>query len=128
MEPFAGVTVGTTFGPVTFDVSESANDRYWEAAGITHSARDAGVLFPPMAANLTILAFQTVAPAPLLHTAQRLECRAVAVAPNSVTVIGTVTDRFDRRGREYVEVTTTTADSAGAVLWIAVSTFVEAGP
>ena len=125
--PFNGVAVGTAFGPVRYDVSEAANDRYWEAAGISHSARAAGVLFPPMAANLTILAFQTVAPDPLLHTAQRIECRAVAHAPTSVTVSGSVTDRFERRGREYVEVTTTTADARGTELWISVATFVEAG-
>ena len=125
--PFNGVVVGTPFGPITFAVSEAANDRYWEAAGISHPAREAGVLYPPMAANLTILAVQTVAPDPLLHTAQRLECRGLAHAPASVTVTGSVTDRFERRGREYVEVTTTTTDADDAVLWISVATFVEAG-
>ena len=125
--PFNGVAVGTAFGPVRYDVSEAANDRYWEAAGISHAARTAGALYPPMAANLTILAFQTVAPDPLLHTAQRLECRAVAHAPIAVTVSGSVTDRFERRGREYVEVTTTTTDAGGSELWISVATFVEAG-
>lgn len=125
--PFNSVVVGTAFGPVTYAVSGAANDRYWEAAGISHPARDAGVLYPPMAANLTILAFQTVAPDPLLHTAQRIECRAVAHAPTSVTVFGSVTDRFERRGREYVEVTTTTTDAGGSELWISVATFVEAG-
>ena len=125
--PFNGVVVGTPFGPITFAVSEAANDRYWEAAGISHPAREAGVLYPPMAANLTILAFQTVAPDPLLHTAQRLECRAMAHAPTSVTMTGSVTGRFERRGREYVEVTTTTTDADGTVLWISVGTFVEAG-
>ena len=125
--PFNGVVVGTAFGPVTYGVSESANDRYWDAAGISHAARDAGVLYPPMAANLTILAFQTVAPDPLLHTSQRLECRAIAHAPTSVTVSGSVTGRFERRGREYVEVTTITTDAGGSELWISVATFVEAG-
>ena len=125
--PFNGVVVGTAFGPVTYDVSEAANDRYWEAAGISHAARTAGMLYPPMAANLTILAFQTVAPDPLLHTAQRIECRAVAHAPIAVTVSGSVTGRFERRGREYVEVTTITSDADGSELWISVATFVEAG-
>lgn len=125
--PFNGVVIGTTFGPVAYDVSAAANDRYWDAAGISHSAREAGVLYPPMAANLTILAFQTIAPDPLLHAAQRLECRAMAHAPTSVTVSGSVSGRFERRGREYVEVATTTTDTDGTVLWISVATFVEAG-
>ena len=125
--PFSGVAVGTAFGPVTYDISTAANDRYWDAAGISHPAREAGVLYPPMAANLTILTFQTIVPDPLLHTAQRLECRAMAHAPTSVTMTGSVTGRFERRGREYVEVTTTTTDADDTVLWISVATFVEAG-
>ncbi len=125
--PFNGVAVGTPFGPTTYDVSEAANDRYWGAVGISHSAREARVLYPPMAANLTILAFQTIAPDPLLHTAQRLECRGLAHAPASVTVTGSVTGRFERRGREYVEVTTTTTAADDTVLWISVATFVAAG-
>ena len=86
------------------------------------------MLYPPMAANLTILAVQTVAPDPLLHTAQRLECRAMAKAPTSVTMTGSVTGRFERRGREYVEVTTTpTTDADNTIVWVSVATFVEAG-
>ena len=125
--PFAGVGVGTAFGPVEYKVSAAANDRYWRAAGIEHGARGAAFLYPPMAANLTILAFQTVAPAALLHTSQRIECHAAATAPSALTVAGTVTGRFERRGREYVEVTTTITDAADTRLWTSIATFIEAG-
>jgi hypothetical protein len=124
--PFAGAGLDTSFGPVTNAVSETANDRYWRAAGIDHPARDAGVLYPPMAANLTILAFQTIAPDPLLHTAQTLTSHAVGHAPAELVVTGTVTGRFAKRGREYIEVTTEIA-ADGTHLWTSVATFVEAG-
>ena len=125
--PFSGVTVGTTFGPVTYAVSEAANDRYWEGAGIEHPARDAGVLYPPMAANLTILAVQTVAPDPLLHTEQTLVAHTSAQAPADLEVRGAVTRRFAKRGREYLEVTTVVATDDGTHLWTSIATFVEAG-
>src|SRR6478736_6305874 len=104
--PFAGAGLDTPFGSVTYAVSEAANDRYWRAAGIEHPARDAGVLYPPMAANLTILAFQTIAPDPLLHTAQTLTSHAIGHAPADLVVTGRVSGRFAKRGREYIEVTT----------------------
>jgi hypothetical protein len=125
--PFGGVTVGTTFGPVSYAVSAEANDRYWHAAGIEHAARADGVLYPPMAANLTILAFQTIAPDPLLHTHQTLVAHAAAHAPAELAVYGQVSRRFAKRGREYVEVTTEVADGDGTHLWTSIATFVEAG-
>jgi hypothetical protein len=121
------VTVGTAFGPVAYTVSEAANDRYWRAAGIEHPSRDAGVLYPPMAANLTILAFQTVAPDPLLHTHQTLVAHAIGHAPADLEVYGQVSRRFAKRGREYVEVTTEVATADGTHLWTSIATFVEAG-
>ncbi len=117
---------GDAFGPVVYEVSEPANDRYWQAAGVEHSTRDAGFLYPPMAANLTILALQTVAPAPLLHTHQRLVCHRAAPAPAPLTVTGTVTARFTRRGREYLEVTAEVTTD-GCPLWTSVATFIAAG-
>jgi hypothetical protein len=117
---------GTLFGPVTYTVSEAANDRYWRAAGIEHPARTAGFLYPPMAANLTILAFQTIAPGPLLHTHQTLVAHAAATAPADLEVYGQVSRRFAKRDREYIEVTTEIAAN-GTHLWTSIATFVEAG-
>lgn len=123
----AGIVPDTPFGPVTYAVSTAANDRYWEAAGIDHPARAAGVLYPPMAANLTIIGLQTVDPAPLLHTAQRLVAHRRATAPADLVVTGSVTGRTHKRGREYVEVTAEITTSDGEPLWTSVATFVAAG-
>jgi hypothetical protein len=125
--PFSGAVVGTTFGPVRYEVSEAANDRYWEGAGLVHPARTAGFLYPPMAANLTILAFQTVVPAPLLHTHQTLVAHGAAHAPAALVVAGVVSRRFAKRGREYVEVATEIGTDDDLHLWTSIATFVEAG-
>jgi hypothetical protein len=124
--PFAGLGLDATFGPVGYAVSETANDRYWRAAGIEHPARDAGILYPPMATNLTILAFQTILPDPLLQTAQTLRSHAVRHAPADLIVTGAVTGRFAKRGREYIEVTAEITTD-GTRLWTSVATFVGAG-
>ena len=80
-----------------------------------------------MAANLTILAFQTIAPGPLLHTHQTLVAHTAAHAPADLEVYGQVSRRFAKRGREYVEVTTEVATADGTQLWTSIATFVEAG-
>lgn len=123
----ARISADTPFGPVTYAVSEAANDRYWDAAGIDHPARRAGVLYPPMAANLTIIGLQTVDPTPLLHTAQRLVVHRRATAPAELVVTGSVTGRTEKRGREYREVTAEITTADGEPLWTSVATFVTAG-
>jgi hypothetical protein len=80
-----------------------------------------------MAANLTILAFQTVAPDPLLHTEQTLVAHHAGTAPAELVVTGEVTRRFAKRGREYVEVTTHIETDDATHLWTSIATFVEAG-
>jgi acyl-coenzyme A synthetase/AMP-(fatty) acid ligase len=125
-DDFSGLVARDRFGPVEYDVSVPASDRYWQAAGIHHPARTAGFLYPPMAANLTMLAVQTVAFNPLLHTHQTLVCHQAVRAPATLTVSGSVTGRFERRGREYLEVTAEIT-AAGEPLWTSVATFTAAG-
>src|SRR4051794_41820825 len=72
VSPFGGAVAGTELRPLRITVSAAANERYWASAGVDHPALRQGALYPPVAANLTILLFQTVATRPLLHTSQRL--------------------------------------------------------
>ena len=112
-----------------FTVSRAANERYWRSAGVDHPLLEAGALYPPIAANLTILLFQTVAPRPLLHTAQRLVChRSAPAGPAISTVAGLVAERFAKRGREYAVVeaeVTLAAPTADSPLWTSTATFCE---
>src|SRR5919106_5778377 len=94
---FAGVDVGTPLGPVNFTVSAAANERYWKSAGVDHPALRAGALYPPLAANLTILLFQTIVDQPMIQTAQRLVCHRRGVAGTELTVRGSVTVRYQKR-------------------------------
>ncbi|MGH7358079.1 MAG: hypothetical protein ACREJR_04615, partial [Candidatus Rokuibacteriota bacterium] len=99
-ERFGGAAPGDRLGPLTFTVSAEANERYWAAAGVDHPSLRAGALYPPIAANLTILLFQTVATRPLLHTAQQLTCHRRGEAGAELTVEGSIVERYEKRGRE----------------------------
>jgi hypothetical protein len=123
--PFGGTAVGTALGPLRITVSAAANERYWASAGVDHPALREGALYPPVAANLTILLFQTVATRPLLHTAQRLVSHRLGDAGSELTVTGTVVDRYEKRGREYAVVHAVIALPDGKPLWTSTATFCE---
>jgi hypothetical protein len=125
--PFEGLAIGDRFGPLTLAISRAANERYWCAAGVDHPVLRAGALYPPIAANLTILAVQTVVDRPLLQTAQRIISHRRADADVELTATGTVTERYEKRGREYAVVTAEITLPDGAPLWTSVATFCEAG-
>jgi hypothetical protein len=114
---------GQALGPLTFDVSVAASERYWDAAGVDHPARTAGMLYPPMAANLTILLLQSVIDEPVLHTAEQLRCSRAAAAGLELTVTGTVTGRYTRRDREYAVVSAQVRLPDGDLLWSSIATF-----
>jgi hypothetical protein len=117
---------GLALGPMTLGVSRAANERYWSSAGADHPALRAGALYPPVAANLTILLVQTVTKVPLLHTAQRLVCHRRADADTELTVTGRVLERFEKRGRDYAVVEATVALPDGQALWTSTAAFTTA--
>jgi hypothetical protein len=123
--PFGGAAVGTVLGPLDFTVSEQANVRYWSAAGLDHSVLRAGALYPPIAGNLTILLFQTIAEQPMLQTAQHLVCHRRANAGMPLTVSGTVAERYEKRGRQYAVVEARIALADGPLVWTSRATFTE---
>lgn len=122
---FGGAAAGTELGPLSITVSPAANERYWAAAGVDHPVLRDGALYPPIAANLTILLFQTVATRPLLHTSQRLVAHRRGDAGAELTVTGTVTERYEKRGREYAVVDAVVALPDGKPLWTSTATFCE---
>lgn len=124
---FGGAREGTPFGPLTLAISRAANERYWASAGVDHPLLRAGALYPPIAANLTILALQTVVPRPLLQTTQRVVAHRRADADVELTVQGEVTQRFEKRGREYLVVAAEVTLPDGSPLWSSEATFCEAG-
>jgi hypothetical protein len=123
--PFGGAVAGTDLGPLRITVSEAANERYWASAGVDHPALRQGALYPPIAANLTILLFQTVATRPLLHTAQRLVSYRRGEVGSELTVTGAVVERYEKRGREYAVVDAAITLPDGESLWTSTATFCE---
>jgi hypothetical protein len=102
--PFARLVPGTVLPPLGVTVSAAANERYWQAAGADHPLLSAGALYPPIAANLTVLCFNEVCPDPVIQTRQLLRCHARGEAGIELVTAGAVTDRYEKRGRDYVDV------------------------
>jgi hypothetical protein len=116
---------GQELGPLRLTVSAAANERYWRAAGADHPRLRAGTLYPPIAANLTILCFQLTVPDAMIQTRQRLVCHRAASAGGELITTGTVADRYEKRGREYVDIEAhvTTAEAPAEPLWDSWVTF-----
>jgi hypothetical protein len=112
-------------GPMRLTISDAANERYWRAAGVDHPALRAGALYPPIAANLTILCFQQTCPDAMIQTRQRLQCHRVAPSGSELVTFGRVVARYEKRGREYVdiEVAVITTDQPDEPLWTSWVTF-----
>ena len=104
--PFSQVTVGTALEPFDLEISAAANDRYWDGAGVEHPLRTAGALYPLIAANLAVLTFGRICPDAMIQTRQRLVCHRRADAPATLRTTGTVSERYERRGRTYIVVDT----------------------
>jgi hypothetical protein len=122
-----GLAVGTPVGPLTVSVSRAANERYWAAAAADHPLLRAGALYPPIAASLTMMTVQTVYDRPVLQTAQRLVAHRRADAETELTTTGVVTERYEKRGREYAVVTAEVTLPDGDLLWTSVATYTPAG-
>jgi hypothetical protein len=123
-----GLAAGTPLGPFTATVSAAANERYWRAAGVAHPTLAAGTLYPPIAANLTILLFQQTCPHAMIQTSQTLRCHRRAEAGTPLVVTGRVVDRYEKRGRAYVDVEATVAAQRApdAAIWTSLVSFTPA--
>jgi hypothetical protein len=126
--PFADMAAGTALPELRVTVSAAANERYWRAAGVQHPSLEAGALYPPIAANLTVLCFAQVCPDAMIQTRQRLRCHRIAPAGAELVTRGQVTDRYEKRGRIYVDVATTvtTTDAPATPLWSSEVSFTPA--
>jgi hypothetical protein len=122
---FAEVELGTPLEPFTLTISEAANDRYWEGAGIDHPLRRAGALYPLIAANLTVLTFANLCVEPMIQTRQRLVCHRRADAPATLRTTGLVSERYERRDRTYI-VVATEITSEDVALWTSTVVFTPA--
>ena len=126
--PFAEVQAGTELPELRITVSPAANERYWRAAGADHPSLEAGALYPPIAANLTVLCFGQVCADAMIQTRQVLRCHRIAPAGVELVTRGRVAQRYEKRGRVYVDVDTiiTTADALDTPLWSSEVSFTPA--
>jgi hypothetical protein len=116
---WASLQPGEALGPLRLTVSAEANERYWRAAGADHARLRAGALYPPIAANLTILCFQLTVPDAMIQTRQRLRCHRSVQSGGELVTTGRVVERYEKRGREYVDIEAhvVAADRPDMPLW-----------
>jgi hypothetical protein len=108
---------GTELPPLRLTISGAANERYWRAAGVDHPVLRAGALYPPIAANLTVLCFGQVCADPVIQTCQVVRCHRRCDADVELVTTGRVTDRYEKRGRTYVDLATEVTTADGEPLW-----------
>jgi len=106
---FGDVTAGTPLPSLHVTVSAAANERYWRSAGVDHPVLAAGALYPPIAANLTVLCFGELCPDPVIQTRQYLRSHRRVDAGTELVTSGRVAECYEKRGRAYVDVETTVA-------------------
>jgi hypothetical protein len=123
---FASVAAGTALPPLHLTISAAANERYWRAAGVDHPALAAGTLYPPIAANLTVLCFGAVCPDPVIQTRQYLKAHRRVLAGTELVTSGLVTACYEKRGRAYVDVETTIAAASDEPVWSSLVSFTPA--
>lgn len=128
MRTFSELAPGTVLGPLRLTVSTAANERYWRAAGVDHPTLAAGALYPPIAANLTVLCFAQVFPDAVIQTRQHLRCHRRVTAGVELVTTGRVARRYEKRGRSYVDVETTivAADAPDDPVWTSEVSFTPA--
>ena len=107
-------------------ISEAANDRYWDGAGVEHPLRRAAALYPLIAANLTVLTFANLCADAMIQTRQRLVCHRRADAPATLRTTGAVTERYQRRGRTYIVIETEITIDGDLPLWSSTVVFTPA--
>jgi hypothetical protein len=125
---FGEMAPGTELGLFRVTVSAAANERYWRAAGVDHPALAAGALYPPIAANLTVLCLGRVCPDAMIQTRQHLRCHRKVAAGVELVTTGKVSRRYEKRGRTYVDVETmvATADRPDEAVWSSEVSFTPA--
>jgi hypothetical protein len=123
---FRDLRTGRRFPALHLSVSAAGNERYWASAGVAHPLLRDGALYPPIAANLTVLLVQQVSPGALLHTAQDVTSVAGARTGVELVVTGVVADAFEKRGRDYI-VVDAEVGAAGTTLWRSRATFTPTG-
>jgi hypothetical protein len=119
---FTQLDTGTDLGELAITVSPAANERYWRAAGADHPLLVAGTLYPPIAANLTVLLFNQACPVPVIQTRQVLRTHRRADAGVELHTTGRVTAAYAKRGRAYVDIEARIA-TADALLWTSIVSF-----
>jgi hypothetical protein len=125
---FSDLAADDRLPPLRITVSQAANERYWRAAGVDHEVLAAGALYPPIAANLTVLCFGQLCRDAVIQTRQFLRSHRRVEAAAELVTTGRLVRRYEKRGRAYVDVetTVTTAAAPDEAVWTSEVSFTPA--
>jgi hypothetical protein len=116
---FHELPVGYDLGSVEYEMSEDLVRRHLQATGQTEYPPAAGDRYAPV----SVLASDGIRLAEVrfdigesVHAGQRLEVMELPIVGTRVTVSGRVTDKFEKRGRQFVVMELTSVDDRGRLL------------
>lgn len=103
MGRWADASVGETFGPLEFPLTERLHRRYIDGVRNAHPAHTE-LVDPTVAGNFAIAVIGSRYPGPIIHTHQELEFYAPVRVGDTVIGSGTLSLKEMRRGKAYVAV------------------------
>jgi hypothetical protein len=116
---FDSVAVGTDLGSVQYELTEDVVRRHIEATHQAPYPQEGGARFAPvsiLASDGIRLAQAHFDISESVHAGQRLEVVNLPLVGSQVTVRGSVVDKFEKGGRMFVVVDTTSEDDGDRLL------------
>jgi len=103
MARWTDATLGETFGPIEFRLTEKLHRRYVDGVH-NERAEHTDLVDPTVAGNFAIGIIGSKYPGPIIHSHQELQFFAAVRVGETVTGTGTLSLKEMRRGKAYVAV------------------------
>ena len=116
---FHDLPVGTDLGSIEYELTEALARRHLTATHQSQYPGDGGRAFAPvsiLASDGIRLAEASFDISESVHAGQRLEVVNLPIVGSRITVAGSVTEKFEKGGRQYVVIDVTSRDDGGRLL------------
>lgn len=116
---FRDVPLGAGLGSVQYEVSEGLVRRHLQATHQSAYPAQGGLRLAPvsiLASDGIRLAEASFDISESVHAGQRLEVVNLPIVGSRITVAGSVTEKFEKGGRQYVVIDVTSRDDGGRLL------------
>jgi hypothetical protein len=116
---FHDIPIGADLGSVDYEITDSLARRHLQSTHQTEYPTEGDLSFAPasiLASDGIRLAETRYDISESVHAGQRLEVLDLPIVGSTVTVSGRLTDKFERKGRQYVVMETDSRDDRGRLL------------